>query len=227
MKKIILLTVPLAVILLLAACSGGAPAEEDEAPEFSSSSALNMDYENAMPPTTQLTLGTFKLDETPYAVDAQQASELLPLWKAVRALSESDTVAQEEITAIYTQIEESMTSEQIDAIAKMELTREDMMAFLQEQGIEFGPGGIGRLGDLTPEQQETAQAARESGQGRGGFFPGGGQGLGGGPGGFGDLTPEQRQTAIAQGGGEGRGAGLRANSMFLDPLIDFLEAKTP
>ncbi len=62
-----------------------------------------------------------KLDGSQNAVDSQTAAQLLPLWKAVRSLSASDGAAAEEIQAVYRQIEESMSAEQIQAIAAMQL----------------------------------------------------------------------------------------------------------
>ncbi len=67
-----------------------------------------------------------------------------------------------------------MTPEQIQAIQEMKLTREDISQVFQEMGMNFG-AGTGRFANITPEQQATAQAARQNGQGlAGGGFPGGG-----------------------------------------------------
>jgi hypothetical protein len=187
-----------------------------------------------IPPALKLALGTFKLDETDYAVDAEQAKQLLPLWKAARSLGESDTTAVEEIDALLKQIESTMTPEQMQAIDGMGLTFEDMRAILQGLGIEIGPGG--RFGDLDPEARATAQAAIQSGQAPPGGFEGGGFSAGGppggGPGGGGPpgggfmegASPEVRQTAMAE-RGVPRGASLGLNSDLLDALIEFLQAK--
>ena len=181
-----------------------------------------------MPPVFQLTLGTLKLEDTDYAIDAEQAQELLPLWKAARSLSESETTAAEEIEAVIKQINNTMTEEQLDEINAMQLSFEAMRSIAQEFGFEFGPGG-GRFENLTPEQQATIEAARESGQfpGPGGLglgFPGGGPG-GGPDGGFGaGLSPEARQTAIAERGGA-RGATFGLNPFLIEAIIEFLEGK--
>ncbi|MCJ7660528.1 MAG: hypothetical protein MUO67_15375, partial [Anaerolineales bacterium] len=143
-----------------------AGASEDAAGDTSVIAAyLNSDYENALSVPMQLVMGTFMLEDTELTVDSAQAAQLLPLWKAARSLGSSDTAAAEEVGAVYNQIQETMTPEQIAAIAAMQIGREDMFEVVQELGLSFGGGG----GDFTPEMQATAQAARASGQG----FPGG------------------------------------------------------
>ncbi|MGB6422668.1 MAG: hypothetical protein WBF05_12590, partial [Anaerolineales bacterium] len=188
-----------------------AGASEDAAGGTSDIEAsLNSDYENALSVPMQLVMGTFMLEDTELTVDSDQAAQLLPLWKAARSLGSSDTAAAEEVGAVYNQIQETMTPEQIAAIAAMQIGREDMFGVVQELGLSFGGGG----GDFTPEMQATAQAARASGQG----FPGGfGGGPGGGAGGAG-LSPEGQATAIAERGGT-RGAGSGVNPAYLEAVI--------
>ncbi|MGB7115414.1 MAG: hypothetical protein WBD56_04675 [Anaerolineales bacterium] len=201
-----------------------AGASEDAASGTSDIEAsLNSDYENALSVPMQLVMGTFMLEDTELTVDSDQAAQLLPLWKAARSLGSSDTAAAEEVGAVYNQIQETMTPEQIAAIAAMQIGREDMFGVVQELGLSFGGGG----GDFTPEMQATAQAARASGQGFPGGFggrPGGGGGPGGGAGGAG-LSPEGRETAIAERGGT-RGAGPGVNPAYLEAVILLLEGKT-
>jgi hypothetical protein len=156
-------------------------------------------------------------------VDSNQAAQLLPLWKAARSLGSSDTAAAEEVGAVYNQIQETMTPEQIAAIADMQIRREDMFEVVQKLGLAFGPGSGGGE-DLTPEQQTAAKAARESGQGGLGGGQGAGGGQGGGAGGAG-LSPEQRATAIAERGGT-PGAGSGVNPAYIEAVILLLEGKT-
>lgn len=228
MKKYILWIGSALLILVLAAC-GSTSQEASEQPATNEQPAEGGATERTMPLAMQLVLGTFKLEETDDPVDAEQAESLLPLWKAARSLSESETAAAEEIQAVVEQIQETMTPEQMEAIQAMELTFRDMGTIAEDLGLDFAAGG-GRFGDLSPEAQATIQAARESGQAPpGGFFggppgfPGGGGGPGGGPGG-GGLSPEARQTAIAERGGFRR-AGLGLPRPLLDAIIEFLEAK--
>jgi len=181
-----------------------------------SKSLLSTDYENALSVTMQLIIGSFKLEGTQNAIDAATAKNLLPLWQAVKALGSSDTTSAVEMEALYKQIEETMTPEQIEAISAMRLTREDMVQVTQQMGLSYSASG--RFGNLTPEQQATAQAARQSGQG---FPPGGipgGEPFGGGQGG--GFNPQQQSTAFAR----PTGAPI-VNTVFVDAIIKFLQAK--
>lgn len=185
--------------------------------------------EGETPLSMKLALGTFKLEHTDYPINADQAGALLPLWKAIRSLSESETSAAEELQAVLDQIQETMTPEQIAAIESMELTAQDMGTIAEEFGLDFG-NFAGRFGELSPEMQATMEAARESGQslgrgsGGGGQFPGGRPGGGEGLPGGGEISPEARETAMAERGGF-RGAQSGLNPMLLEAVIDFLQGK--
>ncbi len=190
-----------------------------------------------LPPLAQITIGMFKLENTKQAVTAEQAAELLPLWQVYQSMSTSDNAAQEELEALVEQIEDSMTSEQMNAISDMKLTQEDLFAVMQEQG--FAPvGGQG----LSAEQIATAQAGGGSGGGSGGGFtpPDGGfppsgapgeapGGFQGGPGqgtGGQNLNTVQMATARAErSAGAGGGMFNRVPPMLVEAVIKFLETK--
>ena len=184
-----------------------------------------------IPLSTKLMLGTVKLDETEQAVDTEQADSLIPLWKALRSLAANDTTAQAEVDAVVIQIQETMTSDQLDAIEEMGLTMRDTGSIFEILGVESTFGG--RFDDITPEMQATMEAMRESGEfpgggdspgGRPGFGGGSGQGPGGGDFGGAEMDPSVRETAMAERGGTfGRGFGI--NTQLLDAFIDFLITK--
>jgi hypothetical protein len=244
-KTIIFISTALLGLFLLTACGTSAQADPSQVDVEAGASAgvipagdaalLDTDLAITPVPGTgdepqamQLALGTFRLEATDYPVGAEQAAALLPLWKAARSLSQSETVATEELQAVIDQIGDTMTAEQLAALASMSTDSADMNVLAEQYGFEFGFGS-GQVGDLSLEMQATMQAARESGQPPpGGFGGGGGPGFGGGPGGgsgLGEgLSPEQRQTAVAERGGLRR-AGLGVPSSLLDAVIEFLEAK--
>jgi hypothetical protein len=146
----------------LAGCGGGeaAPAEESVAEESSetfSSAALDTSYADALNASSQLALGTIQLEETENSVTSEQATSLLPLWEA---LQQGGVTAQAEVDAILKQIEGTMTSEQLAAIAAMQLTQEDLRAWMQEQGPGMGGGfpGAGEGQEVSPELRATRQA---------------------------------------------------------------------
>ncbi len=209
-KTLFILTVIIA--LALSACGG-----TDAATEASSAGAggLNADYENALSVQLQLSVGTFNLEGTDLEVGTEQAAELIPLWQVLNSLTESGSAAPEEIDALILQIEETMTSEQIESIAAMQLTRENMGEIMQEYALTMGNG-------------EAPPEGMVPGQGRGGS---GVPGLSGGGGGRNTtgMSPEQIATAQAEreskGGEAGNMMNSRISSVIVDALVELLQSK--
>jgi hypothetical protein len=179
---------------------------EEQAPSANDSQAaapekarLSADFANALSPQGQLSLGTLQLEKSDLALDETAATELLPLWQALQSLSNSQTTAAVEIDAVVNQIQDSMTAEQIAAIAGMKLT-EDILTTMFEEG-ELGRAGRGE------GSEGGVPAAGGPGGGFPGGRPGGGQGgglPGGGPGGdLGTLSEDDiatRRAEFAEGG---------------------------
>ncbi len=187
------------VTIALAGCQSESTPEPETA-------TLNQSYaEDALPIETQLIVGTINLEETDLAIDAEMAEKLLPLWKMYKSLVESDTTAEAEITALLDQIQDTMTTEQIETIAAMELTKEDMATLNQEMG----------------------RGSEEANNGKSGFggVPGGMPGTGGGGAGKGDMTPEQIATAQATRAEMGGGMRNMFNAKLVEGLISILEGK--
>lgn len=235
MKKILKIGLLISVLLLLTACgtdqSAAANAEEEIAPpaeayepseddssaegetvQEQSRNELRGDFaENALPPVSQLILGTFLLEDTEYAVDADLAPYLTPYWKLYRNLLESDTTAPEELVALIGEIQDVMDAKQVNYIASLELTQEDLMTYMNDSGI---------MEDMRPDPTQGGDGERP-GRPDGmpeGTGPGGGQG---GPGGAADgMDPELLATMQAE--REAGGGGLRSNNRMIVPLIDAL-----
>lgn len=216
------------------------PASSTAASQLAGSATLGEDYKDALPVVAQLTLGSLKLNTgdsstgsgQDLSIDADEAGKLLPLWQAYQSLSNSDNTAEAELDALVSQIQDTMQPEQVQAIAAMQLTADDIGEVLQAQGPGAFGGGFGGRDN----------AATGGGNAReGGFagpppagFPGGGPGgfPGGGPdgvpgGGFANASPEQRATAIAermaQDGGQ---AATFMTRGLLNQLITSLRIKT-
>lgn len=223
MKRTMILGIAMLVTMVLAAC-GGDKAEPESTtqtgsqPSQTTSEKVRLDggYGDALPISVQLALGSLSLETTESAIDTVLAAELLPLWQAYQSLSTSDTAAEAELNAVLNQIQDTMTPEQVQAIADMKLTEARVDALFEELGIGFGRGaGFG---------------GGETGGGGAGFRPPGGGLPGGGPGGGGPgggLSPEARQTAIAERFGEG----ADLNAIFreraaMNTLIRTLQVKT-
>lgn len=172
------------LILALAACSPAAEAssggsENVPAAQNPADTELQADFTDALSIQGQLAVGTLLLEETDLAVDETLAAELYPLWQAVQSLSDSDTAADVEIQAVVNQIQDTMHTEQVAAIAEMQLTAESLTTMLEEGTLALGGGGFGRG---SGEDGEGGRPAGGFGGGPGGGVPGGGR-PGGGPGG--------------------------------------------
>ncbi|MCZ7670912.1 MAG: hypothetical protein M5U34_29090 [Chloroflexi bacterium] len=148
------------------------------------------------------------------------AAELLPLWRAMQSLSNSETAADAEVTAVLNQIQDTLSADQVAAIAAMQLTDESFQAMLAEGTISMrGVFGGNR------------NAVGGTGSGRGGG-PGGGLG-----GGFGQVVllaavyPVMIRTLnrlriaerIAESGGDS--ANFQALAM-INAVVRLLEGKT-
>ncbi|MFZ5818340.1 MAG: hypothetical protein ACOYYJ_00425 [Chloroflexota bacterium] len=215
-RKLTILLVILSALGMTACGGASTPTGTGSAP---------MDDPSAMelPASMELVLGSFELEGTDQAITAEQAANLLPLWQVYQSLGESDSAAQAEIDALLEQIQETMTPEQMSAIQALQLTREDMRAIMEEQGMAMGGG---------PDAGNTGNTDNRGGGGFGppdggmppSGMPGGGPGMQPGQGTGGQtLSPEQiatAQAARAQGGGFNR-----VPPALLESLIQFLEEK--
>lgn len=157
-KNTIFISLLLLLTLVLTAC-GGSNASDETTAEVSGTPVPGQGLSDSM----HLLLGIISLADSDTPLTVEQASAMLPLWKAVRSLGESDTTAQAEIDALYTQIRGTLTEEQLTAIDSMEFTMESMASIGEMVGIDMH-FSAGRGGDMSPEAQATMQALRESGQ---------------------------------------------------------------
>ncbi len=200
MKKTLLTL--LILILALTACGGSDKDDAAAGPAVDGKARLSADYSDALPVQSQLALGSMKLAGSDQAIDATLASEILPLWQAYQSLGNSDTAAEAELNALLNQIQDAMQPAQVQAIAAMKLTTEDVTSFMEERGTAgTGFRGLGANSGEAP--------AGGFGGGRGGGIPGqrppGGGGFGGG-----EIDPAVRETRIAEMDGQ-------------DPLVAFAD----
>lgn len=159
MKKTnLLLALLLLLTLALSACGSSSATSEAASVDVSGTPMPGQGLSDSM----QLLLGILSLADSDTPLTVEQANAMLPLWKAVRSLGESDTTAQTEVDALYTQIRGTLTEEQLTAIDGMSLNMESMASLAAELGIETG--FVGGRGNMSPEAQATMQALRESGQ---------------------------------------------------------------
>ncbi len=188
-KRFVIPLAALIVILVMVLVACGAKSSTTTLQSGSSNGAAANGTPVARNLTTQplplaesLVVGTFKLEGTANAITPTQAAALVPLWQAYAQLTSSNTAAQAEIDAVVSQIQSTMTPQQVQAITAMKLTRQDLTNTMSTLGLSSGFGGNGTT---------TPRAPGAGGGGGGGFFPGGGGGggfAGGGAGGAGGAT---------------------------------------
>ncbi|MCP4543470.1 MAG: hypothetical protein GY832_40680 [Chloroflexi bacterium] len=219
-------------ITILAGCGGGgqdAPPDAVSEETVYTSEVLDVSYDDALAASSQLTLGTLNLEGTENAVTPEQATALLPLWQALQG----GVTAQAEVDAVLKQIEGTMTQEQLAAITAMQLTREDMRAWMEAQGINTRGGfpGAGEGQELSKDERATRQA--EFGRGEEGGMP---PEMATRRAEFADMSEEDREALRATmeaGGGRPGGAGGMPGGAFrarqfvilLNPLIEMLTVR--
>lgn len=227
-------------VVLLVACASSEPTQavEEAVSDSYTSAVLDTSYEGALSASDQLMLGTLLLEETEHAVTPKQASTLLPLWQALQG---GGVTVQAEVNAVLKQIEGTMAQEQLQAIAAMQLTQDDLRAWMEEQGMGGGFPGAG--GDMSDEERQAARATAQAGGGFPGGRPGGSDGemppeMATRQAEFANMTDEEREemraTMQAGGGfpsGGPGGAGSRGSTggrqanFLLRPLIKLLEER--
>jgi len=218
MKKTTL-TILIILTLTLTACGSASNTPRAVSSQSSDSSAPEL------PIASKLAVGSFKLEGTDTAITPKEASELLPLWQVYQQLSTSDTAAQEEISALTDQIQETLTPDQMKAINDLTLTQQEVFAFMQEQGIAEQSGRTFTQGNGS--NNSNNQRGNGSFNPRGGNFFGPGGGPDGGFGGGQNLNPQQIATAQARRSQNG-GGNFRFNrtpTALIDALIKMLQAK--
>lgn len=99
MKKIILASILFPLLLALVACGG----TSNSGSTTSNSTSLTLEE--------KLLVGTFRLESTDLGVSSDQASQLLPLWETLQSLAKSGTAASEEIDAVVSRIESTMSQQ--------------------------------------------------------------------------------------------------------------------
>ena len=116
MKKWMAVSIVISLVLALTACGS----TQNSNAAASGSTALSLEG--------QLLVGTFKLESSNLVVSSDQAAQLLPLWETLQSLASSGTAASQEIDAVVSQIESTMSPQQISSITAMKLTQQDLAA---------------------------------------------------------------------------------------------------
>lgn len=174
MKKYLLFLVNLSAILAMAACSAVSTSNQAVSQTQTAASGTTQ-----LPTLTKLVVGSFKIIGSSTTITADQAKEMIILWKAYKELQTRDTKAQQEVTDLVSQIQSTFTPDQLAAIDKMDLSFRDVMSLAQELGVSSFQGAS-QTGTTSSGSSSSSRSGNTGG------FPGGGipPDLGGGGGGF-------------------------------------------
>jgi hypothetical protein len=165
-----------------------------------------------------LALGTLRLEDTAQAVNAAQAAELLPLWKAAQSLSTSQTISTVEMDALYAQIREAMTPEQIKAIDAMDFTEAEITEMKSSLGVGLEAASVDTAGTSI---QSGGQAGAPA-DGMGAPPDAAGMPAGMDANGF---SPQANGTSNAATTASSSAALPTRGNVFLEPLISMLKEK--
>src|SRR5271157_565145 len=231
-KKACIFSITLVVAVALSACSAsGAQTPTAQASGSGSQSgqtggtgASGSNAQVTVTPETRYAIGTLKLEGTSLAVTKDEATTLLPLWKAMLSLSNSNTTAPAEIQALQDQIKGSMTADQVTSIEKLDLSPQNMRTIMASLNLQYGNG---TRSTLTPAQRQQygggGGGGGFTGGGGGGFRPGGGgYGGGGAPGTGTNGSTTTRPTPI---GGYASRARSAVNPVLTMAVINLLETR--
>jgi hypothetical protein len=215
-NRMILIGSILVISMILAACGSN---QTTAGPSSVSSTGSDM---TGLTVPEKLAIGTLMLENTQQKVSSAEAAELLPLWKAAKSLSSSNTVSTQEMEALYSQIKSTMTADQIKTINSMTYTSADVDKLLSDLGM-----GIASAPQSTSGTSSVSSGTTGSSQGA----PAGGPG----------MPPDAAGMPMAGVGGEPSSSsgssqqivGASGNSslkienvnIYIDPLINILKSK--
>jgi hypothetical protein len=156
-KKTAIISIFLALAVVLSACGSSTAAT-------STTSQSQQITPSSLTLQNKLGLGILKLEGTSLAVTAGQANTLLPLWKAVKSLSSSNLTSAAEMTALYQQIEDSLTSDQVQSIKKLSLTQSELNNLIQQNTV---------TSTSSSSSSSSSAQSQDGGPGMDGGMPGG------------------------------------------------------
>jgi hypothetical protein len=160
MKKWMLVPIMVSLVLALSACGG------------TQATSAVATASNALSPEGQLLVGTFKLENTSLAITSGQAGTLLPLWETLQSLASSNTAASQEVDAVVSQIESSMSAEQVYRIRAMKLTQQDLAAAAIDTGTASTSSSSASTVKTSAAQLQAGAPAGGNPPSNGGGMPG-------------------------------------------------------
>ena len=218
-KKTLFLVSALILIFSLTACS----AIQLPWASASTGAAQTASLANfaSQPVKNKLAVGLLKLEGSDLAVTPAQANQLLPLWKAVKSLSKDSNTTSGEMAALYVQIEGVLTTNQLQAIEKLDLSTGELTALVQK----YEGQAVVSSSSSTNTTKQSSQSSQIQG-GPGG--PGGDvmgialqdPGMGGITGGATTATQSPSSTSASNTASQ-----VNLNLLLADPVISMLNSR--
>jgi hypothetical protein len=209
MKKWMFITIVVSLVLALSACGS-----TQNTPATAAAASTTLSEE------AQLLVGTFKLESTALAITSEQAGSLLPLWETLQSLASSNTAASQEVDAVVSQIQSTMSAQQVSSITAMKLTQQDLAAAMVDTGTaSTSSASAGTVNTSTAQLQSGAGAPA------GGNPPGD---MGGGMPGASDVqSVSQTQTGASQAVATAQPGGTtgQVSSALIKALVTLLQKK--
>jgi hypothetical protein len=203
----------------LAACSSLPLTQLPLLPQAQTSDPAKMAVVN------KLGVGILKMEGTSQAVTTNQASALLPLWKAVYKMGNDKNASGAEVTALYEQIQETLSADQVKTIQQFTWTQQELSELMQK----YGSAPVGQTASSASSTTSTSRSSQ------GGF--GGPPDMGGMPGGgpMGDITSvggnsgSSSSTTNAKSGSTttraSQSSSSNLNPMFASAVINILKKR--
>jgi hypothetical protein len=141
MKKSLIFTSILLLVGVLVACTGTQSLRNSNRSSGQGNANSQGVSANGNPGSTELSLesivgvGILKLEGNDQAIDAAKAAELLPLFKALKTLSTNNNTAVAEISALNSQIKNTLTADQLTAIQNLKITSSDIRTLMETNGL--------------------------------------------------------------------------------------------
>jgi hypothetical protein len=207
MKKWMLVSIVISLILVLSACGSS------QSSNASATATTTLSLEE------QMLVGTIKLESTSQAVSAAQAKDLLPLWETLQSMASSGTAASQETDAVVSQIESTMSPEQISSITAMDLTQKDLVAAATDTGTSLATSSTASTTNASSVQPQAGAGA-----------PGGGNpptDMGPGmPASTGAQAAGQTQTGTTQAvNSQSTGTTSQVSTALINALVQLLQKK--
>ena len=212
MKRWMAFSIVIVLVLVLTACGNGTTAT-------TSATATTV-----LPLEGQLLVGTLKLESTSLAVSSSQAAQLLPLWETLQSLASSSTAATQEVDAVVSQIESTMSAEQISSITDMKLIQQDLAAAMTDTGTSSTASGSTGATNASSVQIQAGASAPGAGNPGGGNPPadmGAGMQLSTGAQSTGQTQTGTTQTVT----GQSAGTTNQVTPALINALVEILKKK--